>query len=166
MAGELTTSSGSEDSLRSNLSAVGAMLLAVASFGFVPVVIAVGQGNNPFLFDSAMRFGIAVFCLIVLVGSYWSVLKVLAQRENILFIRSRFLSREMTGILFSYFDFAVLALSLRWAEPSASAVIYEVWPIVLIYIVARWTGGRYRRLDGQSVVMVLIAFVGVIFVLV
>ena len=165
LAGELTTSSGSEESLGSNLAAVGTMLLAVASFGVVPVVIAVGQGNNPFLFGSAMRFGIAVFCLIVLVGSYWPVLKVLAQRESVVFIRGRLLSREMGGILFSYFDFAVLALSLRWAEPSASAVIYEVWPIVLIYIVARWTGGRYRRFDWQSMMMLLIAFVGVIFVL-
>ena len=141
------------------------MLVAVACFGLVPAVIAVGQEHNPFLFASVMRLGIAVFCLLVIAVFFSRSLGMFLRRGSLVFLRRRFLSREMAGILFSYFDFAVLALSLRWAAPSASAVIYEVWPILLICIVARWTGGRYCRLDGRAMFLFPVPFLGVVFVL-
>ena len=128
---------GPSERFGSDLPAVGSMLVAVACFGLVPAVIAVGRERNPFLFASAMRLGIAVFCLLVLAVFFSRSLGMLLRREGLVFLRRRFLSREMGGILFSYFGFVVFALSLRWAAPSASAVIYEVWPILLICIVAR-----------------------------
>ena len=147
---------------RGNTTATGCMLVVVAFFGLVPMVIAIGDSYNPFLFGAAMRLGIALLCLTVLCLFYWPELR---HEKTMPFIRERLFSPEMAGILFSYFDFAILALSLRWIDASIGAVIYELWPIVLIFIVARWTGGEYRNLDSKMMLMLLIAFAGVVLVL-
>ena len=93
---------------------------------------------------------------------YFRVLR----HEGVLdYVRSRIVSREILLVLIGHFEVVVFALSLRWVDPSATAILFEIWPILLIFIVARWTGGEFRRLDKQMIAFVLIAFIGVVFVL-
>ncbi len=145
-----------------NRFAVVYMLIAVSFFGLVPLVIVLGKSHNPLLYSAAMRIGIAIFSLLILRIFYWRILKM----EGIIsFIRGRIFSREIAFILFSYFDFVALTLSLRWLDAATVAVIYEIWPIILIFIVARWTDGHYQGLDIQMVLLLIVAFSGVTFVL-
>ena len=138
------------------------MLIAVAFFGIVPLVIALGRGYNPFLFGSAMRLGIAVFIFTLLIALYWRLLR---EQGMYFFIRKRFFSPEIAGVLFSYFDLAVLALAFRWADPSAGAVIFELSPLLLIFIVARWTSGQHHSLHRMTMLMLFVALLGIVFVL-
>ena len=73
--------------------------------------------------------------------------------------------KEVVYILISYFDFAILMLSFRFANVQAAAVIYEVWPIILILIIARNTGERYVKVTKSIMLLLIIAFIGVGFVL-
>ena len=50
----------------------------------MPLVIALGRGYNPFLFGSAMRLGIAILVLAILIILYWLFLK---EQEIYSFIR-------------------------------------------------------------------------------
>ena len=145
-----------------NLPATVCMTVTVAFFGLVPLVIALGGSYNPFLFGAAMRLGVSVFCLSVL-GFFYR--RELISGEALSFVGRRLFSKEMIGILFSYFDFAVLALALRWIDASVGAVIYELWPVALIFIVARWTGGQSGRFDARMLVLLFVAFFGVVLVL-
>ena len=137
------------------------MTFTVAFFGLVPLVIALGSSYSPFLFGAAMRLGVSAFCLFVLLNFYRDEF---ANWDSLSFVGRRLFSREMAGILLSYFDFAVLALALRWIDVSVGAVIYELWPVALIFIVARWTGGRSGLFDVRMVVLLLMAFGGVVLV--
>ncbi len=145
-----------------NVGATSYMLMAVAFFGLVPLTIALGRGHNPFLYGAAMRLGIALFVIVLLLAFFWPLLR---EKEIYSFIKRRFFSPEIAGILFSYFDFAVLGLAFRWADPSAGAVIFELSPLLLIFIVARWTSGRHHNLHRMTLFMLLIALIGVVFVL-
>ncbi|MDE2780969.1 MAG: hypothetical protein OXI91_15025 [Chloroflexota bacterium] len=138
------------------------MLAAVAFFGLVPLVIALGGDHNPFLYGATMRLGIAAFVLALLLAIFW---RVLGNGEIYGFIRRRFFSPEMGGVVASYFDFAVLGLAFRWADPSAGAVFFELSPLLLIFIVARWTSGRQHNVHRMTLLMLFIALIGIVFVL-
>ena len=43
--------------------------------------------------------------------------------------------------------------------------LYELWPIVLILIIARWTGQRYQTINIQVFLLLVVAFAGVAFIL-
>ena len=138
------------------------MAMAVLFFALIPLFISIGRANNPFLISSAIRVGMVAFCALVLVIFYLRLLK----GEGVLdYIRQRSFSREIFLVLIGHFEVVVFALSLRWIDPSATAILFEIWPILLIFVVARWTGGESRRLDRQMLAFVVIAFVGVVFVL-
>ena len=138
------------------------MAMAVIFFALIPLFISIGRANNPFLISSAIRVGMVFFCAMVLVIFYFRVLR----HEGVLdYVRSRIVSREILLVLVGHFEVVAFALSLRWVDPSATAILFEIWPILLIFIVARWTGGEFRRLDIQMIAFVVIAFVGVVFVL-
>ena len=138
------------------------MLAAVAFFGLAPLVIALGRDHNPFLFVSSMRLGISLLVIFLLVVIFWPLLR---EREIYAFIRRRFFSPEIAGIILSYFDLAVLALAFRWLDPSAGAVIFELSPLLLIFIVAKWTSGRHHNIHRMTLLMLLIALIGIVFVL-
>ena len=100
-----------------------------------------------------MRLGIAILVLALLIVLYWPFVK---EQEIYSFIRKRFLLPEIAGILFSYFDLAVLAVAFRWADQSAGAVIFGLSPLLLIFIVARWTSGQHHNLHRMTLLMLFI----------
>ena len=144
-----------------NIVATGLMIMAVAFFALIPLVISIGDATNPFLISSALRAGMVSFCVLVLTIFFWRAL----WQEGVLgYIKRRIISREILLVLIGHFEVVLFALSLRWVEASVTAVLFETWPILLIFIVAKWTGGEFRRIDKQMFVFLLIAFVGVVFV--
>ena len=138
------------------------MLGAVGFFALIPLVIAIGGGDNPFLFSAAMRGGISIFCFAVLVAIYYPLP---FQKETYLLMWKELRRKEVLYVLISYFDFAILSLSFRFANEQAAAVIFELWPIILILIVARNTGQRYLKVTKEVMLLLVIAFIGVILVL-
>ena len=146
----------------SNVGATSSMLIAVAFFGLAPLVVALGRDHNPFLFVSSMRIGISLFVLTLLVVIFWPLLR---EKGIYSFIRRRFFSPEIAGIVLSYFDLAVLALAFRWIDPSAGAVIFELSPLLIIFIVAKWTSGRQHNIHRMTLLMLFIALIGIFFVL-
>ena len=147
----------------SNSAATVLMITAIMFFALIPLFISIGQANNPFLTSSAIRVGMVFFCTSVLTIFYYRTLRL----EGVLdYIKARIVSKALLLVIIGHFEVVLFALSLRWVDPSATAIIFEIWPILLIFIVARWTGGESRKIDKQMFVFVLIAFVGVAFVLV
>ena len=138
------------------------MMVAVCFFGLVPLVISWGVGDNPFLFSSGMRLGVAVLCAAILLSRY---MRLLRRPAVTAYLRLGLFRWEVAAVVGSYFDFAILAVSARLLGISASAVLYELWPIVLILIVSRWTGRRYQGVNPEVFLLLLAAFAGVGFIL-
>lgn len=117
--------------------ATGYMFGVVAFFSLIPIVVALGDGgSSPFLFNSAWRMGlilgVSVFGLLYmgifhrpLLAYYWQHRNIVARHiPNILLLIS----------VINGFDYALLALSVRFVDVSVAAVLFEMWPIFFVLL--------------------------------
>ena len=127
-----------------NRLAVGFMLTAVLFFSFVPLVFArSGAAESPFLFNAIWRLGVTLGCLIVLLVFYRAAL---LNRAVQLTIVKNVVSWGMFWSVFSVMNQSLFALSLRFIDVSIATVLWEMWPILLIALMARlFPLGGYRK---------------------
>ena len=147
-------------SIPRNGMAAGLMLASVIGFSIVPLLVALGDGESPFIFAAAWKIGVAATCALILTviyrslvfsGSVWKVIWL------------RIASLPMLFWIINYFDTALYAWSTQFIDVSITAVLYETWPILLV-ILASWLfrdETRYRKITPMSVFLLVIAFVGV-----
>ena len=129
------------------------MLASVIGFSVVPLLIAAGGQEAPFLFSAGLRLGAIVGYLVLLMTVYptlffnvrtWSLV---ARRmvKSPLQIGNRVIFTPLPIIFatLTYFDYMFFALAIqnRNIDPSIAAVFYETWPIVLIIL----TGLLFRN---------------------
>ncbi len=146
-----------------DLRASGMMLAAVSAWSLVPLLLARGGGlENPFLFNTAWRTGVALSALWVA----W------------LFFRPAFLNCSLwravrprlahpglpMGVLNSL-QYAVFAWSLRYVDVSIAAVLLESWPILLVIFLYRLMPGDFpRRRLRDLLPMLALGFAGAVLV--
>ena len=164
-----------------NRAGAGYMLVAIVGLSFMPVTIAFGDGGNaPFLFNAWLRLGFVAGCTLFLV----SCIARLKHRREILalfierikgdmsglFLRNRTLKQRLLSAalllcMVSNFDFALFAWSVKYVDVSVAAVLYEIWPIGIIFLTALLIRNRYASINITTVLLLVICFVGVAFVI-
>ncbi len=139
------------------------MFVAVLLLPFLPLAVARSGGvDSPLLFNATMRMGIVLGCLVALAAGYRSLLV----NAGVCSIIARSAVRwTMFFSLLSYFDLAFLAASAQFVDISVSAVLYELWPILMIILMARlFRLGQYRRNFRAMAPSLVVVFAGVGFV--
>ncbi len=141
------------------------MLIFVVIFSLVPLMIDVGGGTeNPFLLNAVWRVGGFLGCAAFLLWHYFSLL---ADRETIGRIFRRAASWMILFAAIGKLEFVLYALSTRFIDISATAVLYETWPILMVFIIA-WmfrTQQRFQGITVGTIVLLATCFLGYIFVI-
>ena len=117
--------------------ATGYMFGVVAFFSLIPIVVALGDGGkSPFLFNSAWRMGlilgVSVFGLVYMAAFHRPLLAYYWQNRSI--IRGHIPNILLLISVINGFDYALLALSVRFVDVSVAAVLFEMWPIFFVLL--------------------------------
>ena len=147
-----------------NRLAVGYMFLAIICASLSPLVISVsGASESPFLFNGGWRLGTLVAYLMFLAAFYSPLLR---NRETLSLIVRRTFSWTMLIIVIVNFDFALFVWSTQFIDISVAAILFEIWPIILIFLMLRLLKeeGRYRRITLGMFLMLAVSFIGFVFV--
>ena len=145
-----------------NLAAALWMLIAVIGFSSTPLFIAYGGGTeSPFLFNAGWRLGIVVGCLVYILVNHRYIF---LDRKVWKFARKRMVSWAIFWGTISYFDRAFFSWSSQFIDISITLIIYELWPIIMIFLTARlFKEGRYEKLTPRMLVLLALCFVGFVF---
>lgn len=145
-------------------SATGYLLAGGVAYSLIPLAIAIASaGEAPFLFTAGFRLGAFIGQLAIVIVAYKSLA---FNRQIWSLIRHRMFSWLILGVIVGKTEYAFLAWSTHFIDISVSAVIYECWPILLIFVTG-WlfrNEERYKKVTLWSYVLLAIAFVGVAFV--
>ena len=141
------------------------MIGAVLFYSLGPVAFIVGGGTEaPFFFNAGWRFGSASGSLLILGIFFWHIL--IKPRVIGLSLRS-VASWMMLGALPVNFDYAFFSSSSRFIDPSIAAVLLEMGPILIILLTGLLLreGGGYRTKVSSMIPFLVIAFVGLLFLI-
>ena len=144
-----------------NRVAAALMLIAVVGSSLMPLLVAVGGDDSPFLFNMALVIGNGLGSAVILLIAYR---QLLFKRSVWRLIGSRILSVPMLIWVISYLDLAFYAWSTQFIDIAISAVLFETWPILLILLTG-WLfrrESRYRKLSLRTLLLLGVAFLGVI----
>lgn len=145
-----------------NRTAVGYMLLTVVLGSLIPTLFVWGNAQtNPFLFNASWRFGVAIGCLGFLVAFHTSLI---FDKKVMGIIARRVPNWAMLFAVIGSLDYTMFTWSIRFIDVSISAVLIEIWPIFLIFLVARLLGERYKKITIGMVGLSFLCFIGVAFV--
>ncbi len=139
------------------------MLAAVLGMSLLPLLVSLAGGQDrPFLTGAGLRFGLAVGYFAFLAVGYSSLLKRVDLWKLAL---GRLCSWTMFLALLGYLDLAVFSWSTRYIDVSVAAVLWELWPLVMILFLHRLIGsGRYRRFTLGDLLLLGFGFAGFGFV--
>ena len=146
------------------MSGASYMLVVVLAISLAPLFFDVGRSADaPFLFSASWRLGVAVGCLAFLIIFHWSLVRNSEVRS--------FIFRRVFrwGILFAVLgncEYLLFAWSTKFTDISVVTIVYEIWPIFLILLMARLYRGdeRYGEFKLASLPLLLLPFAGLILV--
>ncbi len=153
------------------------MLLALLGYSFVPLLIIWSRGSeSPFLFNGCLTLGLVFSYLPYILVMHRDLL---AERRfyslvwRRLFPHGRILSSSSIAfflMVVNNFEFALYSWSARFVDISVTAILFETWPIVLVFLIG-WLyrdevagGFRFRALSFEQFILLLLGFVGFVFV--
>ncbi len=158
MAAE-NTNSGNRNSI-----AVGCMLMAIAGYSVVPLVVALTNGgDSPFLFNTGLMLGVGIGQAVFL----WIFFRRVLLSPSVLpLVWRKIFSYSMLLIVIHRFEYGIFALATRFIDVSVASVIFEIWPITSLLVIAYLfrQEGRYQRLSPGMLTLLALAFVGFFFV--
>ena len=146
-------------SLSRNQMAVGLMLGYVVLQSLVPLFVAFGAGDSPFIFSASWRVGLSIgHALILLIvfrgmifsGEVWKA------------VGSRALSLAMILWVVASLNLGLYAWSTQFIDVSITAALFETWPIFLV-ILTGWLfrlEARYRKITAKTVFFFSVAVLG------
>ena len=151
---------------RTNRNAAGtvSMLIATVGYSLVPFLVASANGSeNPFLFSAALRLGVAAGLSLFLLVFFRSIL---FRAETLVLVARRVMTWSMLCIIINQFVYGLFAWSTRFIDISVAAVLFEVWPILLILVTAFLFRGqrRYRKITPAVMTLLVLGFLGFAFV--
>ena len=139
------------------------MLLSVGGFSLIPLVLAQGAVENPFLFNTGWRLGfgggLAFFLLVrhrtlFTDPGVWALILKRAPSWAILFA------------IISQFEYAIFSQSIRFIDVSVATILFETYHVLIILLTA-WlfrSESRYRKIRLDMGLLLLLGFVGFGFV--
>lgn len=147
-----------------DMAAAALMGAAVLGWAFVPLVVAWGTGGNgqssPFIFNAAYKMGMAAGCVTLLLLLY----RPLFFNKRVWSIAwSRMASFPMLLWIVAFFDLGFFAWATSYIDISVTAVLFEIWPILLVVLMSRLfpEESRYRKVTIRTLFLFLLAFLGV-----
>ena len=152
-----------------NVRAAGLMAVNILPYSLSPVVIILaGVSGLPFLFAAVMQVGGMVGYLLLLGSRYRSLLSQGCVRDA---VRRHLLDVRRGGPLLvlgaiSGLDYALFTYSTRFVDVSVAAVLFELWPLFSVPLMAALTRrkGRYARITLGSMLLLSGGFAGAAFV--
>ncbi|WP_420431192.1 hypothetical protein [Candidatus Poriferisocius sp.] len=128
----------------------------------------IGHDNDPFIAGAGFAIGksIAVALFLAVFGRKM-LLTTLARTV----IRSRLMRYTLLLGAVSHFDYSLYTWATYYVDTAVASVFFELYPIVLIFFMARLLGKidgrvqRYRRLKTHTIVTSFIAIFGLVFVI-
>lgn len=171
MASERTITPQTSNGGRQNLQAAGFMLAAVLFFSYIPLwIIGSGGAEYPFVFNGMWRLGAVVGCILLLsLGFRPLVFNRQVWRE----VRAHSIRNWMLLLMtVEGLQFALFAWSTEFIAVPAASVLLELWPLGVIAILAfghrkevkDGRNPRYRRNIRSLLLLLSLAFAGVLFV--
>ena len=138
------------------------MLFAVFCYSGIPLVVALtGGSENPSLFSGTYRIGALLTYLVFLRVVYGPLLN----RDTFTLIARKFMSAKYRWLVLLTFastaDYALFALSTRFIDISVTAVLFELWPIVTMFILAKLYS---RSVHPMVFWLVILCFAGFLFI--
>ena len=165
MSIEPTGTSQNLTSGRDNLPAVGFMLVSTLAFSLQPLTVNLTSGyQTPFLFNAIFRVGVAAGDLLFLLIFYRGTL---LDRRVLPLVVQHVQSWPMIWMLISTLEFALFIWSVKFIDIAVAAILYETWPVLLIFLTA-WLFRkevRYRRITLTKWLLVLLSMAGFSFAL-
>ena len=154
-----------------DVAALGYMLVALLAFSVIPLVVELSGGSaNPFFFNMLVRSGGFLGSGIFLVVFYR---RIVFCRQNLrLIMRRLFFWPDNRLLLITFLggasEFTLLAASVRFLDVAVVAVLFEVYPVLIIFVASRVFRDtrQYRRLGGLSKLLILMSMFGFIFAVV
>ena len=152
---------------QNNLSAFY-MLGAVIMYSLLPVSIKWGEGHKfPFLFVATCYLVaclISVLVLWIFCPRFTRAVKD-AVKNNIITTKER---KHALLFLFSGLDYAFFASSAQFADYAVVSVVYEIWVFLFVFYMSYIYKDeqRYKFAVIATTLLTLLAFLGVVFVLV
>ena len=147
-----------------NRTAMGLMLGYALSMSFVPLFVAYGAKDSPFIFNAAYAVGsVAGFALILLSSFRGMAFSGDAWKA----IRSRTFSALTLWWVAASFGMPLYAWSAQLIEIAVATALYETWPIFLV-VFTGWlfrVEARYRKITAKTLSMFGIALGGIISVI-
>ena len=144
--------------------AVGYFSVTIIFGSLISLVIAWSDGvESPFLFNSGMTFGVVIGCLFFLFANHRDVV---SDRRVLKVIWQRMFHWRIACTTAANFNFAFFAWSASFVDISITAILFEIWPLFVIYL-TRWDfkeEGRYRRISFGVWLLLALGVVGFIFV--
>ena len=144
------------------------MLAAIVMYSLFPVVIKWGVGHEfPFLFIAAGRLIVSIMLGFLLWCFYKEFMRAVKGiiKDNIIKTKARI---HVFIFTLSFFDYGLFAISAKFLDYAAVAVIYEMWVIMFVFYTAYLYRHerRYKFNISTTVFLTLLAFGGVVFVLI
>ena len=137
------------------------MTMAVVSFSAFPVLFKLGGADvSPFLFTGVYQASIGIGMGAVILLLYRKLLLMPAVRKD---IGSQCQTWLMFISVIGFCGFALFALGLVFIDVSIAAILYEIWPLFLMLIIARLFNDseRYRPITGGTLIYLVPAILGV-----
>ena len=176
MVSDLSSSTGRFLSLRGtgNGPAAGYMLISVTGFSLLPAIVALGARDAPFLFATGLRVGAVTGFILFLILFYRDLFfslntwKMVGSRliRSPLMIRGRLIHSPLPIVLatIGHLEFTFFALSTHYIDIAVATVIFEIWPILLIWLSGRILS-RYNVTSREVYFLSVLGFIGIVFVI-
>ena len=152
-------------SLSRNQTAAGLMLGYVVLQSLVPLFVAFGAGESPFIFSAAWRIGGLMGCALILRMLFH---KMLFSGEVWKVVGARALRFAMILWVVASLNLVLYAWSTQFVDVSVAAALYETWPIFLV-IFTGWLfrlEARYRKITQKTIFPFVFALIGIASVIV
>ena len=146
-------------------SALLCMLVSVVASSVAPLLVSVsGAAQFPFLFTAGMQAGGLFGCLLFLLVCHRPLLWDPRVRGALLVSVLRLDRRAIWFLLgtVSGLDYALFAWSSRYVDVAVTTVLFETWPLFLVFLMALlYRGvGRYRRPTPALMLLLVVGFGG------
>lgn len=153
------TSNPNQTQQNRNKTAAALMFVAVIGFSLIPLFVAWGGSQSPFIFNAMWKVGLAIVCVLFVTIAYRPLI---FDKYVWNAVAQSLINRSMLLWLVGYVDFALYAWSTQFIDVSISAILFETSPILLILLTG-WLfsdDGRYRKITMRTLFAVRNCFCG------
>lgn len=158
------TSNPNQTQQNRNKTAAALMFVAVLCFALIPLFVAWGGSQSPFIFNTALAIGEATGCVVFLMIAHH---KLLLNKSVWKLVRLRVFSWMMLLWALAFGDLSFYVWSTQFIDVSIAAILFATWPILLVFLTSRLFKfeQRYQKVTWRSAFLFVIAFVGVVAVI-